>query len=127
MAHACGPHTVEAFLASKGARARALFDGVERMIASLGPYEVAPARTRVAFMVRTRFASVNRLSDRAMSIHIVLTRRRDHPRVRKVEPVGDLYVHHLRISSLSELDDELRDWLAESRREMGEQARLASR
>ena len=50
MWHACGDYSVEGFLDGKGARARELFEGFERLIAACGPYEVAPAKTRVAFM-----------------------------------------------------------------------------
>lgn len=68
MWHACGDHSVERFLAGKGERAGELFDGFESLIAACGPYEVAPGKTRVAFMARVRFAGVNAISDRGMSI-----------------------------------------------------------
>ena len=48
MWHACGNYSVEGFLDGKGARARELFEGFERLIAACGPYEVAPAKTRLA-------------------------------------------------------------------------------
>ena len=44
MWHACGDYSVEGFLDGKGARARDLFEGFERLIAACGPYEVAPAK-----------------------------------------------------------------------------------
>jgi len=65
--HACGSYSVEGSLDGKGARARELFEGFERLIAACGPYEVAPAKTRVAFMGRVRFAGVHALSDRGMT------------------------------------------------------------
>lgn len=64
MWHACGDYSVEGFLEEKGDRAPELFDGFEQLIAACGPYEVAPAKTRVAFMARVRFAGVNAISDR---------------------------------------------------------------
>jgi hypothetical protein len=54
MWHACGDHSVEKFLEGKGEWARELFDPFESLIAACGPYEVAPAKRRVAFMGRVR-------------------------------------------------------------------------
>jgi uncharacterized protein DUF5655 len=109
----------------KGQRARELFDGFESLIAACGPYEVAPAKTRIAFMGRVRFASVNAVSEKGMSVHFGLPRLLRSPRVRKVERLGGWYVHNLRIAGPEELDDELLGWLRESYRQMGMQERLA--
>ena|ERR1700737_2240105 len=72
LAHACGSYSVKKFLAGKGPKARALFRRFTEQIAACGPYEIAPAKTRVAFMVRTRFASVNRVNETGMSAHFGL-------------------------------------------------------
>jgi hypothetical protein len=66
MWHACGDYSVERFLAGKGERARALFERFSQLVASCGPVTPAPAKTRVAFMVRVRFCAVERLSDRSL-------------------------------------------------------------
>jgi hypothetical protein len=125
MWHACGDHTVERFLAGKGERARELFDAFESLIARCGPYEVAPAKTRVAFMARVRFAGVNAVSDRGMSIAFGLPRPIHHPRIRKTEEiVPGWYGHWIRVTSVEELDDELLGWLLESYHQMGLQERL---
>jgi hypothetical protein len=78
-------YSVEQFLDGKGDRARELFDAFERLIAKCGPYEVAPAKTRVAFMGRVRFAGVNSISYRGMTIAFGWPLR--HPRIRKIEAV----------------------------------------
>jgi len=83
MWHACGDYSVEGFLEGKGDRARELFDGFERLIAACGPYEVAPAKTRVAFMARVRFAGVNAISDRGMTIAFGLPRSLRQERLSK--------------------------------------------
>jgi hypothetical protein len=49
----------------KGVRARELFARFEGMLEACGPYEVAPAKTRVAFMGRVRFAGVSAVSEGA--------------------------------------------------------------
>jgi hypothetical protein len=120
MWHACGPYSVEQFLEGKGDHARELFDEFERLIAACGPYEVALARTRVAFMGRVRFAGVNAISDRGMTIAFGLPRPLRQPRIRKIEDYGGgWYGHWIRITSPLELDDELLGWLRESYHQMG--------
>lgn len=126
MWHACGDYSVERLLEGKGDRARELLDRFESLIAACGPYEVAPAKTRVAFMGRVRFAGVNAISDRGMTIAFALPRAMQHPRIRKVENIAPgWYGHWMRISSPDDLDDELLDWLRESYHQMGLQERLA--
>jgi Domain of unknown function (DUF5655) len=126
MWHACGPYTVDGFMEGKGPRARELFERFESLIAACGPYEVAPAKTRVAFMGRVRFAGVERVSERGMSVAFGLPRRLDSPRIRKVDVYPpSWYVHHLRISEPDELDSEVLGWLKESYRQMGMQERFA--
>jgi hypothetical protein len=128
MWHACGDYSVEKFLAGKGDKARRLFDGFESLIAACGRYEVSPAKTRVAFMARVRFAGVNAISDRGMTISFALPSPMRHPRIRKVEEiVPGWYGHWMRITDPEELDDELLGWLRESYQQMGMQKRLTKR
>jgi hypothetical protein len=126
MWHACGPYTVDGFLRGKGPRARELFERFESLIAACGPYEVAPAKTRVAFMGRVRFAGVERVSDPGMSVAFGLPRRLDSPRIRSIDFYPpSWHVHHLRIADPEELDEEVLGWLKESYSQMGMQARLS--
>jgi predicted DNA-binding protein (MmcQ/YjbR family) len=126
--HACGDYSVEGFLEGKGSRARQLFDRFEELIAACGPYEVAPAKTRVAFMGRVRFAGVQSVSDRGMTIAFALTSPLRHPRIRKVERiVPGWYGHWMRVTSPEELDDQVLGWLRESYHQMGMQERLAGK
>ena len=125
MWHACGDYSVAMFLEGKGDRARDLFDRFESLIAACGPYEVAPAKTRIAFMARVRFAGVNAISDRGMTITFGLPRPMPHPRIRKVEYIAHWWHGHwMRITQPEELDDELLGWLRESYHQMGMQERL---
>jgi Domain of unknown function (DUF5655) len=118
--HSCGLHSVEKFLSGKGARAQELFDSFARLITACGPYDVAPAKTRVAFLASVRFASVNRISAAGIDAHFVLPRPLASLRFRRVERLGKLYVHHLRLTDPSEMDDEVRRWLCQSYSEYGE-------
>ena len=128
MWHACGEHSVELFLEGKGDRARELFDRFESLIGACGPYEVSPAKTRIAFMGRVRFAGVTSVSERGMTIAFALPEPLHQPRIRKIEnPSPGWYVHTMRITSPDALDDELLGWLRESYRMMGMQERLSNR
>lgn len=120
LSHSCGPHSVEAFLAGASAGGRALFERFVRLVGTCGPYDTMPARTRVAFMAQVRFASVNRVADEWIDVHFVLPRRLRSRRFRRVEHLGKLYVHHLRLASARDFDRELERWLGASYREYGE-------
>jgi hypothetical protein len=126
-AHACGPYSVARFLEGATARGRDLFARFERMIAACGAYDVAPAKTRVAFMAQTRFASVNKVRADAIDVHFVLPWALRSARLLRVDTVGDVFVHHLRLAHDDDFDDELLGWLRASYAEYGERRRLARR
>lgn len=80
----------------------------------------------MAFMARVRYTSVNALSDRGMSIHFGLPAPLHHARIRRVERIGNWFVHHVRITTPEQLDEELLGWLRESYQQTGLE-RLQSR
>jgi hypothetical protein len=115
MPHSCGRYSVAKFLAGKSEHAVSLFEAFNALVNECGPAQVAPAKTRIGFQVRMIFAAVNKLSDRGLEAHVVLTRRLEHPRFILVETMNSkCYVHHFRIASLSELDHEVQNWLREA-------------
>jgi len=120
LSHSCGPYTVEKFLQGKSSKSRVLFERFVRLIGACGPYEVAPARTRVAFMASVRFASVNRLGAASLDAHFVLPETVASPRFRRVERLGKLTVHHLRFTEPQQMDEEVQAWLRRSYAEYGE-------
>jgi hypothetical protein len=120
LAHACGAYSIERFLAGKTDTARDLFDRFVAAIAACGSYEAAPAKTRVAFMAQVRFASVNRVGPHWIDVHFVLPRALSSPRFRRVEHLGRLHVHHLRLTRPEDFDAELAAWLRQSYVEYGE-------
>ncbi len=112
MWHSCGNHTVEDFLEAKSDLARAYWERLCELVGNCGPYSIVASKTRLAFMVRVRFAGMSALSDRGMSFAFWLKRRIDSPRFRKVEHYGgDDWGYHLRVASLDDLDDEVQQWL----------------
>lgn len=117
MPHSCGPYSVEQFLTGKSQHAIMLYQRFAALVQTCGPLRVAPAKTRIGFQVRMIFAAVNKLSDRGLDAHVVLARRLDSPRFRRIESLApNSHVHHFRIASLDELDEEVAGWLQEAYR-----------
>jgi hypothetical protein len=72
------------------------------------------------------FAAVNQLGDRGLDAHVVVTRRLDSPRFRRIEALTPrCYVHHFRITSPDQLDGEVLAWLREAYL-VGEQKHIAT-
>ena len=109
-------------------RARKFYDRFEQMIATCGTYHVAPAKTRIAFLARVRFAAITSLSEKGMTCGFALPYRLKSSRFANVaEVVPGWWAHRLRITECSQLDDQVQAWLRESYRLMGLQERLRGR
>jgi uncharacterized protein DUF5655 len=127
MPHSCGRYSVAKFLAGKSENAVSLFEGFSALVHECGPVQVAPAKTRIGFQVRMIFAAVNKLSDQALEAHVVLTRRLRGSRFTRIETMtSKCHVHHFRIESLSELDEQVKSWLQEAYK-VGTQEHLSRR
>jgi uncharacterized protein DUF5655 len=101
----------------------ALFERFRELVERCGPVEVLPEKTRIAFHVRMSFAVVVP-SRRWLDGHLVLARRLEHPRFRRVETFSPRnHVHHFRLHTLAELDDELAALIAEAY-QVGQQRHL---
>ena len=123
--HSCGQATLAEWKGGMGPKARCLYDRFERMIAACGEYHVAPAKTRIAFMGRVRFAGITSLSENGMTCAFALPRPLASPRfVRVKEEVPGWWSHRLRVTEPSQLDEQVQRWLRESYRLMGMRERL---
>ncbi len=115
MWHSCGEWTVDGFLANKGLKARELFDAFVALVRRAGTFEFSPAKTRVAFMVRVRFAGVIRLSDRGMTCGFWLKRQIESPRFARIDHLNrDDWIYEFRVTSPEQLDDEVLGWIREA-------------
>jgi hypothetical protein len=125
--HTCaGLHDLEHHFRGKPPGIRRMFDRVRAMVEAIGPVRVLPEKTRIAFQVRMSFAQVTP-RNKWLDGHVVLARRLDSPRFRKVETFSPRnHLHVFRITDESEIDDELQAWLAEAYA-VGNQEHLRSR
>jgi hypothetical protein len=115
MSHGCGEYCVDDFFEGTPARLRQLYVALVALVGELGPFEQVPAKTRVAFMVRVRFATVNRVRRDGLVCHLWLKRPIESARFTKVELLGRSgWIHHFVLRSEAELDDELRGWMREA-------------
>jgi hypothetical protein len=121
--HACGRHDLTHHFHGKPPEIRELYKLVVAVVRKIGPVRVVPEKTRIAFQVRMSFAQVTPKSH-WLDGHVVLARRFEHPRFRRIETISPRnHVHHFRIKCADDIDAEFTDWLAEAYA-VGEQRHL---
>ena len=123
--HFCGKHDLEHHFEGKADEVREIYEAFLKAIQRCGPVTVLPEKTRIAFQVRMSFAQLTTRS-KWVDGHVVLARRFEEPRFRKVETISARnHVHHFRLMSAAEVDEEVESWLAEAYA-VGEQKHLAA-
>ena len=121
--HACGPLDLERHLAGRDPEVLAIFERLVELAERNGPVTVLPEKTRIAFQVRMSFAAFT-LRRHWVDGHVVLARRLEHPRFRRVETFSPRnHLHQFRLERLAEVDEEVAAWLAEAY-QVGEQRHL---
>ena len=101
----------------------------ERLLAAArknGPVTVLPEKTRIAFQVRMSFAAFT-LRRRWVDGHVVLARRLESPRFRRIDYISPRnQVHVFRLEQPDDVDREVEAWLAEAY-SVGEQKHLSAK
>jgi Domain of unknown function (DUF5655) len=112
--HTCGVRSLEEHFAGKPPEIRRIFDRIVALAERNGPLEVIPEKTRIALHARMSFAALQPRR-RWVDGHVILARRRDEPRFRRVETFSPRnHLHAFRIEREDEVDDEVAGWLAEA-------------
>jgi Domain of unknown function (DUF5655) len=112
--HFCGNYDLQSHFEGKPREVRAIYDAVLKAIRRCGPVTVLPEKTRIAFQVRMSFAQLTTRS-RWVDGHVVLARRFEQPRFRKIETFSPRnHVHYFRLTSAAEVDEEVESWLKEA-------------
>ena len=124
--HTCRPLVpLDEHFAGRPPEIRAIFDRVLDLAERCGPVTVLPERSRIALQARMSFAA---LQPRRAGLdgHVVLARRLESPRFRRIETFGPRnHLHAFRLASVAEVDDEVAAWLAEAY-DVGMQRHLGS-
>jgi hypothetical protein len=126
MWHSCEVVPLETHLAGKP-RAAELFAAFRAAVEEHGPVTVISTKSRFGFMRRVRFAGVVRAKRDSLRIGFWLKRNVESPRFLRVQHLaGDDWIYELELRAESDLDAELRGWLAEAFR-VGDQEHLRRR
>jgi len=122
--HTCANlHDLDHHFAGREPIVRELFDRVADAVRSIGPVIILPEKTRIAFQVRMSFAQVTPRK-RWLDGHVVLARRLEHPRFRKIETFSPRnHVHVFRVEKPSDIDQTFVAWMREAYA-VGEQRHL---
>lgn len=94
----------------------------ERILSAFPNTKIKVGKTQVSFSGRYGFAYISpplRRSKRWPDVCVILTFglgcRKEHPRIiEAVEPYPNRWTHHVVIAGLSDIDDEVMGWIAES-------------
>jgi hypothetical protein len=107
--------TVERHLIGKPPEVVAMYRRFIELAERCGPFTYAVAKSAITLKgVRRGFAGAYPGKQR-LDGYIDLQRVVSDPRIRRASPyTKKLFVHHFRITSLDELDDEFGGWLAEA-------------
>ena len=104
--------TLDAHFASKPPLTRELFDAFARAIRRLGPVDILPEKTRIAFHVRMSFAVLMPRKG-YLKGHLVLAERHENPCFLRVETYSPRnHVHTFELRSQDGLKGDLAHYLA---------------
>ena len=121
--HSCGRFPLDDLFAGGELSTRRSFDRFVELVESCGPVKVIPQKTRIAFQVRMRFATIFPRK-RYLRGHFILARRRDEPFFDRIQRFSSRnYVHEFRLDSEGQLNEVFLDCLMEAYK-VGEQRHL---
>jgi Domain of unknown function (DUF5655) len=107
--------TVEDHLRDQPEESVALYERFVRLVEECGPFSYAVAKTTITFKGSRRGFAGARPTARGLTGYLDLQRVVEDPRISSVAPYTKrLFVHHFRISTPDELDDEFAGWVAEA-------------
>jgi uncharacterized protein DUF5655 len=122
--HFCSDVRLEDHFAGRDPHVVATFSKLLEVAKKSGPMKILPEKTRVAFQVRMSFAAFS-LRRHWVDGHVVLARRFESPRFRRIDVISPRnQVHLFRLHEPSEVDDDVERWLHEAY-SVGEQKHLA--
>ena len=122
--HTCARlHDLEHHFAGREPIVREIYDRVATFVQAIGPVIVLPEKTRIAFQVRMSFAQVTPRRH-WLDGHVVLARRLEHPRFRRIETFSTRnHLHAFRLEKPDDVDDTFVAWLREAY-DVGQQKHL---
>jgi hypothetical protein len=124
--HFCSDVRLDEHFKGREPNVVATFERLLAVARKNGPVTVLPEKTRIAFQVRMSFSAFT-LRKTWVDGHVVLARRLESPRFRRIDYISPRnQVHVFRLQEPSEVDAEVEAWLAEAY-SVGEQKHLTHR
>ena len=113
--HTCARlHDLEHHFVGRDPVVRELYERVIAVLREIGPVTVLPEKTRIAFQVRMSFAQVT-TRKRWLDGHVVLARRLDHSRFRRIETFSPRnHLHAFRLEHPDDVDETFAEWMREA-------------
>jgi hypothetical protein len=111
--HSCVNVPVDAHFEGKPAALRETFDKFVELAEKNGPVTLRPVKTRIALQANTRFAAVT-VRKGNLACHVVLDHGAVRPPVRKVEKLGNNYVHAFVLARPADADSRIAGLLKEA-------------
>ena len=113
--HFCAPAVpVDEYFAARPAGERAIFEAVRAHLEGLGPVIVEPVGVGILFKRRRTFVELRPMA-RWVSLSFGLNHRRVDPRITRTVAGGNGRTYHgIRVTSASDVDEQVLEWLTES-------------
>lgn len=107
--------TVEDHLEGMPSESVAMFHRFIALVERCGPFTCSPSKTTITLKGERRGFAGARPTPTGLTVYLDLQRAVESPRIRNVSAYTKrLWVHHLRLTSMDELDEELAGWVREA-------------
>ena len=115
-AHSCQVVPLRTHLDKGSPLARRIYDIVIKALRRCGPLQVVPTKTGINLLSRTSLGGIT-LHRAHVNLGLVLTRRLADRRVAGMLQISPrTFVHRLRLTSVADVDHDVRRWLREAHR-----------
>jgi hypothetical protein len=109
---AAAPDPAGALYAGAKAGLRPLHDALLGQIRALGSFDIAPKKGYLSLRRRKQFAMVQPSTASRIDLGLILPATPATGRLESAAKFNPLFTHRVRITAVTDLDDELRGWLA---------------
>jgi hypothetical protein len=109
---AAPPDPADALYAGAKAGLRPLHDALLGEIRALGTFDIAPKKGYLSLRRRKQFAMVQPSTASRIDLGLILPATPATGRLESAARFNPLFTHRVRITAATDLDDELRGWLA---------------
>ena len=107
--------TVRDHLQGKPAFVVELYNRFVRLVEACGPVVLSVSKTAITFKGSRRGFAGAKPTNRSLDGYLDLQHRVSDPRIRRADPYTKrLFVHHFRVTTSDQLDEEFATWVRES-------------